>query len=75
VERGRCKLDALAAACADAGDFASAVKWQSKAIKLLKHDDWQSNMIEAFKDEQPKNDYRVRLKLYQQKKPYHETAP
>jgi hypothetical protein len=51
------------------------VKWQSKAIKLLKHDDWQSKMIEAFKDDQPKDDSRVRLKLYQQKRPYHETTP
>ena len=28
-------LDALSAACAEAGDFTSAVKWQSQAVKLL----------------------------------------
>ena len=28
-------LDALSAACAEAGDFTSAVKWQSRAVQLL----------------------------------------
>ena len=28
-------LDALSAACAEAGDFASAVKWQSRTVQLL----------------------------------------
>ena len=32
-------LDALSAACAEAGDFTSAVKWESKAVKLLKSGD------------------------------------
>ncbi len=32
-------LDALSAACAEAGDFTSAVRWQSQAVKLLKPGD------------------------------------
>ena len=55
-------LDTLAAAFAELGDFASAVKWQSKAIELLA-------------DDKTKDDYRTRLKLYERKKPYHETTP
>jgi tetratricopeptide (TPR) repeat protein len=55
-------LDTLAAASAEAGDFASAVKWQSKAIDLLEDDTTKAN-------------YRARLKLYEQKKPYRETRP
>jgi tetratricopeptide (TPR) repeat protein len=51
-------LNTLAAAYAEAGDFDAAVKWQSKAIELLT-------------DEKKKEDYRTRLKLYQEKKPYH----
>jgi serine/threonine protein kinase len=51
-------LDTLAAAYAESGDFDAAVKWQSKAIELLT-------------DEKEKEDYRTRLKLYQEKKPYH----
>jgi serine/threonine-protein kinase len=51
-------LDTLAAAYAESGDFDSAVKWQSKAIELLS----------AAKE---KEDYGTRLKLYQEKKPYH----
>jgi tetratricopeptide (TPR) repeat protein len=55
-------LDTLSAAYAESGDFDSAVKWQTKAIELLS-------------DEKEKEDYRTRLKLYQEKKPYHGTAP
>ena len=55
-------LDTLAAAHAEANDFDSAVKWETKAIELLS-------------DEKTKGDYRSRLKLYQEKKPYRETNP
>jgi tetratricopeptide (TPR) repeat protein len=51
-------LDTLAAAHAESGDFDSAVKWQTKAIGLLT-------------DRRETEDYRTRLKLYQEKKPYH----
>ena len=53
-------LDTLAAAHAEAGDFDSAVKWQTKAISLAK-------------TEAEKAEYRTRLKLYQDKKPFHQT--
>jgi tetratricopeptide (TPR) repeat protein len=55
-------LETLGAAYAEAGDFAAAVKWQVKAIEL-----------EA--DPKEKEDYRARLKLFQEKKPYRETKP
>ena len=55
-------LNTLAAACAESGDFDAAVKWQMKAIELLP-------------DEKEKEDYRTRLKLYQEKKPYHTASP
>jgi hypothetical protein len=55
-------IGTLSAACSEAGDFDAAVKWQSKAIKLLT-------------DEKEKEDFRSRLKLYQEKKPYRETKP
>ena len=55
-------LESLAAAYAESGDFAAAVKWQVKAIEL-----------EA--DPKEKEEYRARLKLFQEKKPYRETKP
>jgi Flp pilus assembly protein TadD len=51
-------LDTLAAAHAEATNFAEAAKWQAKAIELLSN-------------EKEKEDYRTRFKLYQDKKPYH----
>ena len=51
-------LDTLAAALAESGDFDAAVKWQTKAIELLA-------------DPKEKEDHRTRLKLYQERKPYH----
>lgn len=55
-------LDTLAAACAEAGDFDGAVKWQAKAIEL------------ARKPED-KQEFQDRLELYQRKKPYHQKSP
>ncbi len=55
-------LETLAAACAETGAFDAALKWQTKAIELLS-------------DEGEKKDYRTRLKLYQEKKPYHTASP
>jgi tetratricopeptide (TPR) repeat protein len=55
-------LDTLAAAFAESGDFDSAVKWQMKAIELLP-------------DGKEKEGCRTRLKLYQEKKPFHSPAP
>ncbi len=55
-------LETLAAAYAEAGDFALAVKWQAKAIEL------EADPIE-------KEEYRSRFKLFQDRKPYRETKP
>jgi tetratricopeptide (TPR) repeat protein len=55
-------LETLAAAYAEAGDFGSAIKWQSKAI------DFETEPTE-------KAEYRARLALYQDKKPYRDTKP
>ena len=54
-------LDTLAAAHAESGDFAAAVKWQTRAIALLP-------------DASTKDDYQSRLILYQSRKPYREAA-
>jgi tetratricopeptide (TPR) repeat protein len=53
-------LDTLAAAYAEAGDFAAAVKWQSIALDLAAND-------ARFAD-----NYRARLKLFQGGTAYHE---
>jgi tetratricopeptide (TPR) repeat protein len=55
-------LETLAAAYAESGDFASAVKWQTKAIELET-------------DPKEKEEYRARIKLFQEKKPFHEAKP
>ena len=52
-------VDTLAAAYAQSGAFAEAVRWQTKAIELQK-------------DGNEKEDFASRLKLYQEKKPYRE---
>jgi hypothetical protein len=52
-------LDTLAAASAEAGDFASAVKWQTRAIELLP-------------GQERNKDLRSRLDLYQHQQPYRE---
>jgi len=52
-------LDTLAAATSEAGDFETAVKWQTRAIDLLT-------------DERTKNNFRSRLRLYQARQPYRE---
>ncbi len=54
-------VDTLAAAYAEAGDFEAAVKKQTEAIGLLA-------------DENKKADFRARLVLYQQRKPYRLTT-
>lgn len=51
-------LDALAAACAETGDFENAVKWEKKSIEFLKS---ENELREAQK----------RMQFYKQGKPYH----
>ncbi|WP_437202695.1 tetratricopeptide repeat protein [Planctomicrobium sp. SH664] len=53
-------LDTLAAAYAEVGDFANAVKWQTEALKLA--------------EEETKADCQARLQLYQSGKPFRDTA-
>jgi tetratricopeptide (TPR) repeat protein len=55
-------IETLAAAYAEVGDFASAVKWQTKAVELET-------------DPAEKEEYRAHLKLYQQKKPCRDSGP
>ena len=55
-------IDTLAAAYAEAGDFASAVKWQARAIELET-------------DAKDKTEFAGRLDLYREKKAYRDTKP
>jgi tetratricopeptide (TPR) repeat protein len=52
-------LDTLAAACAEAGDFADAVKWESETLENPSPDD------------QTLPERQARLALYRAGKPYH----
>ncbi len=54
-------VETLAAAYAEVGDFASAVKWQTKAIEL-----------EA--DPKERLEYQARLKLFRENRPFREAA-
>ena len=56
-------LNTLAAACAKAGDFDTAIKWQEKALGLVAKD-----------DEPKRKGFEARLKLYQAKKPYRQES-
>jgi tetratricopeptide (TPR) repeat protein len=51
-------LNSLAAACADVGDFKSAVKWQARAVDLLPKDDKTRAL------------FRRRMFIYEAKHPY-----
>ena len=50
-------IDTLAAACAESGDFSSAIKWQQKAIELATKDSAKPDML-------------IRLGFYTEGKPY-----
>ena len=52
-------LRTLAIACSEAGDIASAVKWQQKALDILGANDIR------------RDEFRELLKRYQAGKPYH----
>jgi tetratricopeptide (TPR) repeat protein len=55
-------IDTLAAACAEAGDFDTAVKWQIKANAM-------------FPEGKEKSDGEARLKLYRARTAYHVANP
>ncbi len=55
-------IDTLAAACAEAGGFESAVKWQKKVVELLTESQRAAGTEE----------FDERLKLYESGMPYRE---
>jgi hypothetical protein len=58
-------IDVLATAYAEAGDFSRAIKFEKKAIDEIANDE----------DVEQVDDRRERLKLFEQRKPYHEPPP
>jgi tetratricopeptide (TPR) repeat protein len=60
-------LGTLAAACAEAGRFDAAVKWQNKYL--------ESHYLESNPSNDTREKARQRLSLYEQKRPYHEVNP
>jgi len=64
-------LGILAAACAEAGDFDAAVKWQEKALELTTAVKWEGYGLE-FTDESDIEQGRARLSRYRAKLPYRE---
>ncbi len=64
-------LGVLAAACAEAGDFDAAVKWQEKALEFTKSVKWEAQEVE-FTDESYIEQGRARLSRYRAKLPYRE---
>ncbi|HWE40122.1 MAG TPA: tetratricopeptide repeat protein [Isosphaeraceae bacterium] len=57
-------LGTLAAASAEVGDFAAAVRWQERALAVLPHT-----------DPARRSRFEARLALYRRGQPYRETAP
>ncbi len=61
-------LDTLACACAEAGDFPSAVKWEKRALDVLPQEKDVGFRV-AYE-----RDFRSRLELFKARKPHHEEA-
>ena len=59
-------IDTLAAAYAEAGDFEEAVKWEERAIAMIRDTSSESDVPKEWEN---------RLKLYQLGKPFHEERP
>jgi tetratricopeptide (TPR) repeat protein len=66
-------LESMAAACADAGDFVAAVKWQSRALKLFGASLGRAERRMLAKKRQDA-DLSHRLFLYKKNRPYREEA-
>ncbi|HEV3300484.1 MAG TPA: tetratricopeptide repeat protein [Planctomycetaceae bacterium] len=61
-------LDTLACACAEVGDFPSAVKWEKKALDVLPQEKDVGFRV-AYE-----RDFRSRLELFKAHKPFHDEA-
>jgi len=60
-------ISTLAAACAEAGDFDAAVKWQERVVALI-----GDGGARALEDGQDLENVRARVGLYRARKPYRE---